>query len=312
MKRFINKKIMAIGLAVAVTLGTGGAAFAYFTSTGSGTGAATVGAASNWTITNTNGSTLLYPDAAIGTGNILTDAFTVKNAGLGNQNLASLTIEVANSDGSAFSYQSDTTKPACTAADFSIGGRPVGTSFVDTSAPPAGTYTPGQTTSGTVTVQMIDNGANQDNCQNLTIPLYFTAGTAPVSSSELSIDPSPPTGSGGFYPNPNYLTDPTIDVGTTASLTVTAIQPGTEGADGTMTVTYNSADLTFTSAPDGTCTAGGSGASTTETCSYTDLAHSSTSKPFNFTTLKTGSTSATAVVSIGANTATQSFALNIG
>ena len=43
MKRFMNKKVVAIGLAAGITLGGAGAAFAYFTSTGNGTGSATVG-----------------------------------------------------------------------------------------------------------------------------------------------------------------------------------------------------------------------------------------------------------------------------
>jgi hypothetical protein len=47
MKRFMNKKVLVVGVAVALVLGIGGAAFAYFTSTGGGTGAAQVGTASN-------------------------------------------------------------------------------------------------------------------------------------------------------------------------------------------------------------------------------------------------------------------------
>jgi hypothetical protein len=44
MKRFMNKKVIAIGIAAGLTLGISGAAFAYFTTTGSGTGSATAGA----------------------------------------------------------------------------------------------------------------------------------------------------------------------------------------------------------------------------------------------------------------------------
>ena len=41
MKRFMNKKVVAIGLAAGLTLGAAGAAFAYFTALdGSGTGTA--------------------------------------------------------------------------------------------------------------------------------------------------------------------------------------------------------------------------------------------------------------------------------
>ena len=47
MKRFINKKTLVIGMAVALVLGIGGVAFAYFTSNGTGTGSAEVGSPSN-------------------------------------------------------------------------------------------------------------------------------------------------------------------------------------------------------------------------------------------------------------------------
>jgi len=42
MKRFMSKKLLVVGVAVAVLLGVGGAAFAYFTTTGSGNGTAGV------------------------------------------------------------------------------------------------------------------------------------------------------------------------------------------------------------------------------------------------------------------------------
>jgi len=47
MKRFMNKKVLVVGVAVALAIAAGGAAFAYFTSTGGGTGAAQVGTPSN-------------------------------------------------------------------------------------------------------------------------------------------------------------------------------------------------------------------------------------------------------------------------
>ena len=43
MKRFMNKKMLVVGVAVALVLGIGGVAFAYFTSNGTGTGSADVG-----------------------------------------------------------------------------------------------------------------------------------------------------------------------------------------------------------------------------------------------------------------------------
>ena len=50
MKRFMNKKVATVGIAVALVLGIGGAAFAYFTSSGGGTGSAQVGTAANLSI----------------------------------------------------------------------------------------------------------------------------------------------------------------------------------------------------------------------------------------------------------------------
>jgi hypothetical protein len=51
MKRFMNKKLLVVGVAVALVLGIGGAAFAYFLVGGSGTGTAPVATAQNVTIT---------------------------------------------------------------------------------------------------------------------------------------------------------------------------------------------------------------------------------------------------------------------
>ena len=43
MRRFMTKKVVAIGLATGLILGAAGVAVAYFTSTGTGTGTGTVG-----------------------------------------------------------------------------------------------------------------------------------------------------------------------------------------------------------------------------------------------------------------------------
>jgi hypothetical protein len=179
MKRFMNKKVAAIGLAAGLVLGAAGAAFAYFTSTGSGTGSATVGSSANWTVGETGSPSggPLYPDPAIGGANVQTDTYTVTNNDTGSQYLTSVQVSVANADGTAWSSQTNPLLPACTAADFSVGSAAVGTTWTDTSL--AGTYTasgtPGDTASSTVTVELIDNHANQDNCEGLTVPLYFYA-----------------------------------------------------------------------------------------------------------------------------------------
>ncbi len=175
MRKFTRKRYIG-ALAVIAVLAMAGAAVAFFTSTGNGTGSATVGSAGPWTVgesgTPTGGP--LYPDAAIGTGHIQTDGYTVTNAGSGSQNLNKVVISVANSDGSAWSSSTNNpSKPACTANDFSVGGAATGTAWTDNSL--AGDYVAGAFKSGTVTVQMIDNSKNQDNCQGVTVPLYMSA-----------------------------------------------------------------------------------------------------------------------------------------
>jgi hypothetical protein len=174
---FINllkKKRVLVGLTVAM-LAVAGAAFAYFTSEGKGTGSATVGSATSWTVGETTPSGgPLYPDASIGGANIQTDGYKVKNAGSGSQSLTQVEISVAEANGSAWSSQADETKPACTKNDFSVGGQAVGSTWTDTAL--AGDFTASQEkTTGSVTVELIDNNANQDNCQGVTVPLYFHA-----------------------------------------------------------------------------------------------------------------------------------------
>jgi hypothetical protein len=175
MLRRFTKKRAAVGLGVVSALVLSVAAYAYFTSTGTGSGSASVGSATHWTVgeSGTPSSGALYPDASIGGANVQTHHYTVTNGGSGSQNLSQVVISVAKSDGSSWSAQADSSKPACTASDFSVGAQSVGSSWNDTSQ--AADYTAGQAKTGTVTVEMIDNGHNQDNCQGVSVPLYFSA-----------------------------------------------------------------------------------------------------------------------------------------
>ena len=174
-----TRKRLLAGFGAVAAVAIAGFAIAYFTDTGTGSGSATVGNSTAWTVT---GSTAtggpLYPDPAadIGTanGNHETATYSVTNGGSGTQHLTSVTVSVADSDGNTWSSQDESSKPACTAADFSIAGQSAGSSYTDTSL--AGGYVAGhENTAGSVDIEMIDNGANQDNCQGVTVPLYFSA-----------------------------------------------------------------------------------------------------------------------------------------
>jgi hypothetical protein len=175
MKFFTKKRSMIVALiaAVAVAAITFGA-YAYFSSSGNGTGSATVGSSTAFVVVEgAHSGGPLYPDPSIGGANVQTNSYTVNNPSAGNQKLNQVVIKIANNDGSAWSVQTDNAKPACTAADFSVGGQTVGSAWTDSSQ--AADLTAGQTVTSHVTVELIDNGANQDNCQGLTVPLYYSA-----------------------------------------------------------------------------------------------------------------------------------------
>ena len=93
----------------------------------------------------------------------LAGTFTNRNPGA--VNISSVTAAVH-----AFaSHAVDATKPDCTQADFAIGGTS-GANVV-----PCGHRR--RSWSG-LTVRMLDNGLNQDNCKNVTITIDYTANPA--------------------------------------------------------------------------------------------------------------------------------------
>jgi hypothetical protein len=187
MKRFMTKKVLVVGVAVAVLLGVGGAAFAYYTSNGSGTGSAATGDASPLHVvlgTLTGGP--LFP-TIVADGNAVVDTvpYTVTNPGEGDVNLNTVVIEVTP----GFSYVDGAGDPACTAADFSINGQAVGTPATLTglnktlnglSDAPNNAYT------GSFTIEMVENGANQDSCQSGSVPLTVTVNTPAPAANLLS------------------------------------------------------------------------------------------------------------------------------
>jgi hypothetical protein len=91
MKRFMNKKVAAIGLAAGIALGGAGAAFAFFSAQGSGSGTGSTGSVAAWSVSNpspTGGP--LYPDQGAET-----FAFVVTNNSNGSQGLNAVKATVA-------------------------------------------------------------------------------------------------------------------------------------------------------------------------------------------------------------------------
>ncbi|MGQ0467066.1 MAG: hypothetical protein ACT4QG_17335 [Sporichthyaceae bacterium] len=163
-----KKKIAAVVATTAViALGASGA-YAYWTTTGTGTGSATTttSAAVN-AVQDTPAPSLLAPSVS------KPISFHLNNTATFPQQVSAVVITVANASGPAWSAQADTSKPACTAADFVI------TQPAQINANiPAGDQT------GTVysaSIQMTnradtvpgDGSGNQDNCKNVTVPLQY-------------------------------------------------------------------------------------------------------------------------------------------
>jgi hypothetical protein len=193
MKRFMNKKVVAIGLAAGLTLGAAGAAFAYFTSTGQGTGTASTGTDTAFSVAVTNDtSNTLTPG-----GPSETIDFTVTNVSSGNQELNQVAIEIANTTGTSpnevasstpWSAQANSGLPACEAGDFTLGTAAAGATYTDTTGQPVN-LAPTGVYHGSVTISLVNgtdaaptNGAtpgtgagNQDNCESVSPPLFFAA-----------------------------------------------------------------------------------------------------------------------------------------
>ena len=150
-----RKPTLAVVIAAAVVAVGAGAAFAYWTSSGSGTGTAGTGTDTAFTITSTTAGDPLMPG-----GPTQTATFVVTNPGSGIQHLTGATLIVATSTGAAW-----TAVEGCSAADYTVGA-PVIT---------AGDISPGGTLTGTATITMNNLPSDQDACQGVVVPLYFTA-----------------------------------------------------------------------------------------------------------------------------------------
>jgi hypothetical protein len=106
-----------------------------------------------------------------------------------------------------------------------------------------------------------------------------------TDAPDLALDAAPgPDGSAGssgwgWDSNANGPVT-SLTVGSTNTFTVTVLQPNSEAADGSVTVSYDPYDFTLNGTPaDGTCSL-----STGEmSCSFTDLAHSAKSIGLSFT-----------------------------
>jgi hypothetical protein len=179
MKRFMNKKVVAIGLAAGITLGGAGAAFAYFTASGSGSGTAAVGNASNvLVVTGTPDGTALTPN---GPGSVI--SFTVANPSSQNEYITEIdpTGVSVNTSSSVYTSASSAQKALWNACDTTFGPAVSNSdpafSMANVTGITDGDIVAGATAQAiteTGTLHMNDTGVNQDNCEGAPLSLSFT------------------------------------------------------------------------------------------------------------------------------------------
>jgi hypothetical protein len=151
--KFTKKRLIATALALA------GGAFAYFTASGSATGQAAVGSSTPWTVTFSATAGTMYPGAGTAT-----MAYTVTNAGSGNQKLATTTASV-NADTNGYVTNHGTSVTSCQASWFTATNTP----------PTAADLAAGAHTTGSVAVTMADAAVSQNACQGVTPDVTVSA-----------------------------------------------------------------------------------------------------------------------------------------
>ena len=178
----LKKKVIAGALAAGLVMGAGGIAAAYFTSSGTGTGTGTTGTAVAFTVTvGAPSGPALTPTqsttSSIYSTDVQTIGWVIKNDGTnaGHQYLTNVVIRVTT-----FSAQATTNLPACTQNTFHLTGttptftHPTGTLHTVKVTVKA-TMNHGENISTSVQLRLINNTLNQDNCENITVPIQVTA-----------------------------------------------------------------------------------------------------------------------------------------
>jgi hypothetical protein len=168
-KRFLSKKVVAIGLAAGITLGLGGAAFAYFTAGGTGSAAAAVGDTGTWSISQNSAGAVgsMYPGAG---SSIVT--YTITNDGNGNQalELGDLVASVYSEPNTGDVEAKGLDVTGCQASWFNTAIGAPSVAYGTSIAPSASEFV-------TVTVTMTDAGVNQDLCEGVS-PVVSLAASA--------------------------------------------------------------------------------------------------------------------------------------
>lgn len=145
MAKYVTKKRVVVLTIVALAIGVGTTAFAYFSSTGAGTGSATVGSSSAVVLSSPSVGPL-YPGGAD-----VPVTVSIQNPGSGNEYVNQVTGAVATNSGCLGSW------------------------FVVDPVTYGGDVTHGATVTASTNVRMLDASANQDACQGKTLTINWTS-----------------------------------------------------------------------------------------------------------------------------------------
>jgi hypothetical protein len=151
-----KKRVTAVGVLTAATLLGGGVAVAYWTSTGSGTGEATVGSAGDNISVSGSVDGTLSPG-----GPAATVSFTATNPENFSQKLTTIHLDSIDAD--------DAGCATVLGTDFSMADVTVRAEEGELGALDADVDLTDQGT-----LEMLDSGVNQDDCQGATLTLNFT------------------------------------------------------------------------------------------------------------------------------------------
>jgi len=164
MRTFSTKKLVVTAAVAAVLVGTGTAAFAYWTSRGTGTGSATTAAdATTLLVEQTSKVTNMFPgDAAQDL------VINVTNPG---PNM----VQIAGVDAIATVKQADGAVGTCDPSDYQVNNKPLDRSGVVTLNWDAVELDAKAAQDSVNDVHFFNKGTNQDGCKGATLNFQYTA-----------------------------------------------------------------------------------------------------------------------------------------
>jgi hypothetical protein len=180
-RKLLRKRVLIPLASVTAALAIAGGALAFFTSTGSGTGTGSVGTATSWLVSGGSVKGTLYPDSSYSGPDqgVVTGASVTNQATSGYQNLGEIDATISGVTPLTGHDKTDNGEPDCTTSDFQFNSPSsswTGSGTQSATIKPGKDLAPGGVYNiSDLNVAMVDNGADQNNCQNATVTVTFQA-----------------------------------------------------------------------------------------------------------------------------------------